>query len=69
MTITQNIPITTSGKIEITKLPDHTQLPESESDSGKFEITKLPDHTQLPESDGTFGQNFQAFPQSILSEM
>jgi len=26
----------------------------------------LPDHTQLPESDGTFGNNFQEHPQSIL---
>jgi Uma2 family endonuclease len=26
----------------------------------------LPDHTQLPESDGTFVQNFQEHPQSIL---
>jgi Uma2 family endonuclease len=26
----------------------------------------LPDHTQLPESDGTFVQNFQELPQSIL---
>ncbi|HLO84502.1 MAG TPA: Uma2 family endonuclease [Nostocaceae cyanobacterium] len=28
--------------------------------------TTLPDHTQLPESDGTFVQNFQEHPQSIL---
>ncbi|MBE9114839.1 Uma2 family endonuclease [Lusitaniella coriacea LEGE 07157] len=26
----------------------------------------LPDHTQLPESDGTFVENFQEHPQSIL---
>nr|WP_230841189.1 Uma2 family endonuclease [Gloeobacter morelensis] len=26
----------------------------------------LPDHTQLPESDGTFVQNFQEHPQSVL---
>jgi Uma2 family endonuclease len=28
--------------------------------------TTLPDHTQLPESDGTFVENFQELPQSIL---
>ena len=28
--------------------------------------TTLPDHTQLPESDGTFVENFQEHPQSIL---
>ena len=26
----------------------------------------LPDHTQLPESDGTFVENFQEHPQSVL---
>lgn len=28
--------------------------------------TSLPDHTQLPDSDGTFVENFQEHPQSIL---
>jgi Uma2 family endonuclease len=28
--------------------------------------TTLPDHTQLPELDGTFVENFQEHPQSIL---
>lgn len=34
-----------------------------------IDVTKkntLPDHTQLPDSDGTFVQNFQEHPQSIL---
>lgn len=26
----------------------------------------FPDHTQLPDEDGTFVQNFQAHPQSII---
>jgi Uma2 family endonuclease len=29
-------------------------------------VTTLPDHTQLPDKDGTFVQNFQEHPQSIL---
>ncbi len=42
MTITQNPSITTSGKIEIIKLPDHTQLPESD---GTF-VKNFQEHPQ-----------------------
>jgi len=49
------------------RLPDHTQLPESEGDTNYTPITdRPPDHTQLPDEDGTFVKNFQEHPQSIL---
>jgi Uma2 family endonuclease len=49
------------------RLPDHTQLPESEGDTSYTPIIgRPPDHTQLPESNGTFVKNFQEHPQSIL---
>lgn len=38
-------------------LPDYAQLPDN---------IPLPDHTQLPDEDGTFVDNFQEHPQSVL---
>ncbi|HEY9705143.1 MAG TPA: Uma2 family endonuclease [Allocoleopsis sp.] len=68
MIITQTPAITTSGKIDITQIPDHTKLPISDGTGFAEEnlILPLPDHTQLPDSDGTFVKNFQEHPQSIL---
>ncbi|NER03665.1 MAG: Uma2 family endonuclease [Okeania sp. SIO3C4] len=48
-------------------LPDHTQLPESDSISSNNPPQKIfiPNHTHFPESDGTFVNSFQ-YPQSSL---
>ncbi|MEG4575950.1 Uma2 family endonuclease [Microcoleus sp. N3A4] len=57
----------TKSSIAFNRLPDHTQLPESEGDTNYTPITdRPPDHTQLPDEDGTFVKNFQEHPQSIL---
>ncbi|NEN91396.1 MAG: Uma2 family endonuclease [Okeania sp. SIO3H1] len=51
-------------------LPDHTQLPESDSISSNNQPPKIfiPDHTHLPESNGTFVNSFQYSQSSLLTD-
>jgi Uma2 family endonuclease len=48
------------------RLPDHTDLPDSDQDQRPKFPFRVPDHTDLPDSDGEIVENMQELPQALL---